>query len=115
MDPTEHTPRPILNDSAHTICLSGRVCVMKVATNRPLAVESDVETKNESIEQPPPHDLKRLAQRVRSVDLADLPSVEIKSKSRTSQPMMTQRSLGLKALQHRFRLNHFQLKPKART
>jgi hypothetical protein len=89
--------------------------VKKVATNRLLVAESDVGTKNGLIDQLLPHDLKRLALRVRSVDLADLPSVEIKLKSRTSQLMMTQRSLGLKVLQHLFHLNHFQLKPKART
>lgn len=80
MDHTEHTPKPILNDSAHTICLSGRVCVRKVATNHPLAVERDVEIKNVSTEPLRPHDLKRLAQRARNVGLAGLQSVEIKSK-----------------------------------
>jgi hypothetical protein len=89
--------------------------VKKVATNRLLVAESVVGTKNGLIDQLLPHDLRLLALRVRSVDLADLPSVEIKSKSRMSQPMMTQRSLGLKALQHPFHLNHFPLKPKART
>jgi hypothetical protein len=89
--------------------------VKRVAINRPLAVERDVEIKNVSIEQLPPHGPKHLAPRVRSVDLADLPSVEIRSKLRTSLPMMTRKSPGSKALRHLFRQNHFQLRPKART
>jgi hypothetical protein len=115
MDRTGHTLRPILNVSVHTTSHSGKACAKKVATNHLLAAESDVATKNGLPEQLPLHDLKRLAPRVRSADLADLPSVEIKSKLRTSQPMMTQTSPGPKVLQHRFHLNHFQLKPKART
>jgi hypothetical protein len=116
MDLMAHTLRPILNASAHTIYPSGRVCVKKVATNRLLAAESDVETKNGSTEPLPHHDLKFLVQRVRSVALADLLSVEIKSKSRTSLPMMMmQRSLDPKALRPLFHLNLFQSRRKVRT
>jgi hypothetical protein len=110
----EHTRKPILNDNAHTICLSGRGSVKKAATNRPLAVERDVEIKNGLIERLRPHDLKHLAQRARSVGLADLQSVQIKLESRKNLPMMIPTSRGPKGLQPLFRPNHSRLRPKVR-
>lgn len=110
MDRMEPTRKPILNDNAHTICLSGRGFVKKAATNRPLVVARDVEIKNVSIERPRPHDLKHLAQKARSVGLADLQSVQIKLKSRKNLPMMMQTSRGPKDLQPLFRPNHSRLR-----
>ena len=110
----EHTRKRILNDNAHTVCLSGRAFVKKAATNRPLVVARDVEIKNVSIERLRPHDRNHLAQKPRSVGLADLQSVEIKSKSRKNLPMMMQTSRGPKDLLPLFRPSHSRLRPKGR-